>query len=163
MNSNQRNNKCKVDVWIELNWIELTLNWKNWNDLEKVGVAESGAETEDEVALRMLGNGLHDGAVDDDQVLGRGLHVAAVAWIARVEQQRRALQTDPVAAPAALSCQLYLVLLPQQPFLHAQETEIQLSTNYNWFSFNFNFCKFNSTWILFMFNLIEIQLIFFIV
>ena len=72
-------------------------------NLKEVGVAEGGAEAEDEVALGVFGNGLHDGAVDDDEVLGRRLDVAAVeARVARVEEQRRALQADPVAAPAAL-------------------------------------------------------------
>lgn len=69
----------------------------------------------------MLGDGLHDGAVHDDEMLGRRLHGAALARVARVEQERRALQTYPVALPAALPRQLNLVLLTQQPLLHAQK------------------------------------------
>ena len=91
------------------------------SNLEEVGVAEGGAETEDEVALRMLGYGLHDGAIDDDEVFGRRFDVAAVARVARVEEERGALEADPVAAPAALPRQLHLVLLAQQPFLHTEK------------------------------------------
>jgi hypothetical protein len=69
----------------------------------------------------MLGYGLHDGPVDDDEMLGCGFDVAALAGVARVEQERRPFQTDPIAAPAALPGQLHLVFLAQQPFLHAQK------------------------------------------
>lgn len=69
----------------------------------------------------MLGYRLHDGAVDDDQVLGGRLGGPALLRLARVEEQGRALQADPVALPAALARQLDLVLLAQQPLLHAQE------------------------------------------
>ena len=89
--------------------------------LEKVRVAERGAQAEDEVALRMLRDGLHDGAVHDDQVFRCRFDVPALARVARVKQERGALQAHPVAAPAALPRQFYLVLLAQQPFLHAQE------------------------------------------
>lgn len=93
------------------------------SDLEEVGVTESRAQAEDEVALRVLRDGLHDGAVDDDEVLGCRLHVATIARVARVEEERSALEADPVAAPAALPRQLHLVLLAQQPFLDAQKPE----------------------------------------
>ena len=100
------------------------------SDLKEVGVAEGGAQAEDEVALRVLRNGLHDGAVDDDEVFGRRLHVAPVAGVARVEEQRGALEADPVAAPAALPRQLHLVLFPQQPFFHAQKPATNKSVTY---------------------------------
>ena len=51
---------------------------------------------------------LHDGAVDDDEVLGRGLDGAALPRVARVEEQRRPLQAHPVALPTALPGQLHL-------------------------------------------------------
>jgi hypothetical protein len=89
--------------------------------LEEIGISERCAETKDEVTLRMLGYGLHDGPVDDDEMLGCGFDVAALAGVARVEQERRPFQTDPIAAPAALPGQLHLVFLAQQPFLHAQK------------------------------------------
>ena len=69
----------------------------------------------------MLRDGLHDGSVHDDEVLGGGLDGAAFARVARVEEQRGALEAHPVALPAPLARQLDLVLLPQQPLLHAQE------------------------------------------
>ncbi len=51
---------------------------------------------------------LHDCPVDDDEVLRRRLHRAALAGVARVEEERRPLQADPVALPAALARQLNL-------------------------------------------------------
>ena len=90
--------------------------------LEQVGVTERRAQAEDVVPLGVFGDGLHDGPVHDDEVFGRRLHRAALARIARVEQQRRALQAHPVALPAALPRQLDLVFLPQKPFLHAEES-----------------------------------------
>ena len=89
--------------------------------LEQVRVAEGRAEAEDVVPLRMLRYRLHDRTVDDDQMLRGGLDRAALARIARIEQQGRTLQAHPVALPAALAGQLDLVLLAQQPLLHRQE------------------------------------------
>ena len=51
---------------------------------------------------------LHDGSVDDDEVLGRGLDRAALPRVAGVEEQRGALQAHPVALPPALPGQLNL-------------------------------------------------------
>ena len=56
----------------------------------------------------MFRNGLHDGSVHDDQVLGGGLDGPALLRVARVEEQRRALQADPVALPAPLASELNL-------------------------------------------------------
>jgi hypothetical protein len=57
--------------------------------LEKIGISERGAKTKDEVTLRMFGYWLHDGSVDDDEMLGRGFDVATLSRIARVEEERR--------------------------------------------------------------------------
>ncbi len=51
---------------------------------------------------------LHDGPVDDDEVLGCGLHRPALPGVAWVKQQRRSLQADPVALPPALAGKLDL-------------------------------------------------------
>lgn len=51
----------------------------------------------------MFRDGLHNGAIDDDEMFGRGLDGAALARVARVEEQRRALQAHPVALPAAFA------------------------------------------------------------
>ena len=51
---------------------------------------------------------LHDCAVDDDEVLWRGLDGAALPRVARVEEQRGPLQAHPVALPTALPGQLNL-------------------------------------------------------
>lgn len=69
----------------------------------------------------MFGYGLHDGTVDDDEMFGRCLDVASLARIARVEEQRRPLEANPVAAPSALPGQLHLMFLTQKPLLDAQE------------------------------------------
>ena len=82
--------------------------WIWTTHLEEVGVPESGGEAEDVVPLGVLWDGLHDGAVDDDEVLGRGLHAAALARVARVEEKGRALKAHPVALPAALASKLDL-------------------------------------------------------
>ena len=76
--------------------------------LEQICVPEGRRQTEDVVPLGVLRDRLHDCAVDDDQVLRSGLHGAALAGVARVEQERGALQADPVALPAALASQLDL-------------------------------------------------------
>ena len=47
-----------------------------------------------------------------------------LSGVARIEEQSRALQTHPVALPAPLPGQLHLVLLTQQPLLHAQEPRL---------------------------------------
>lgn len=44
-------------------------------------------------------------------MLGRRLNAATLARIARIEQQRGALQAHPVALPATLASQLDLMLL----------------------------------------------------
>lgn len=54
--------------------------------LEEVGVAESGAQTEDVVPFRMLRNGLHYGTVDDDEMFRRRLDGSALSAITRVEE-----------------------------------------------------------------------------
>ena len=64
---------------------------KETSHLEEIGVPEGGREAENVVSLGVLGDGLHDGAVDDDEVLGRRLHRASFARVARVEEQRGAL------------------------------------------------------------------------
>ncbi len=51
---------------------------------------------------------LHDCPVDDDEVLRRGLHRPAFSGIARIEEQRGPLQTDPVALPSPLPGKLNL-------------------------------------------------------
>jgi hypothetical protein len=48
-------------------------------------------------------NGLHDGPVHDDQVLGGGFDRPALLRVAGVEEQGGALQANPVAFPAALA------------------------------------------------------------
>ena len=108
--------------------------------LEEIGVAERRAETKDKVSLRMLRNWLHDGTVDDDEMFGRGLDVASLARVARVEEQRRPLEAHPVAAPSAFPGQLHLVFLAQQPLFDAQEpvptakdTEIIITTSHSLF------------------------------
>lgn len=79
--------------------------------LEEIGIAERRTQTEDVVALGMLRYRLHNCTIHDNQVLGRRLHTPALPGIARIEEQRGALQAHPVALPAPLSCQLDLVLL----------------------------------------------------
>ena len=71
--------------------------------LEEIRVPERRGETEDVVPLGVLGDCLHDGAVDDDEVLRRRLDRPALSRVARVEEEGRALQTDPVALPTALA------------------------------------------------------------
>ena len=90
--------------------------------MKEIGIAEGGTEAEYVVALRMLRYRLHDRPVDDDEVLRRRLDGPRLLRLARVEEQRRTLQADPVALPAALARQLDLVLLAQQPLLHRQES-----------------------------------------
>lgn len=85
--------------------------------LEEVRIAERRAQTEDVVPLRVLRDRLHDGTVNDDQMLRSSLDRAALTRIARIEQQGGTFQTDPVALPATLAGQLDLVLLAQEPFL----------------------------------------------
>ena len=70
----------------------------------------------------MLGDGLHDGPVDDDEVLGRGFDGAALARVARIEQQGGALQAHPVALPAALAGQLDLKSAETGMLIRAEET-----------------------------------------
>jgi hypothetical protein len=89
--------------------------------LEEIDISERCAETKDEVTLQMLKYGLNDGPVDDDEMLGCGFDVVALAGVAREECERRPFQADPIAAPAAHPGQLHLVFLAQQPFLHAQK------------------------------------------
>lgn len=96
---------------------------KETSHLEEIGVPEGGGEAENVVSLGVLGDGLHDGAVDDDEVLGRRLDGASLARVARVEEQRGALEAHPVALPAALPRQLDLVLLAQQPLFNAEKSE----------------------------------------
>lgn len=79
--------------------------------LEEIGIAERRAQTEDVVALGMLGYRLHNCTVHDNQVLGRRLHAPALAGVAGIEEQRGALKAHPVALPAPLPGQLDLVLL----------------------------------------------------
>lgn len=55
-------------------------------------------------------------------MLWRCLNGSALPRVARVEEESGALQAHPVALPAALVCQLDLVLLPQQPLLHGQKS-----------------------------------------
>lgn len=66
----------------------------------------------------MLGDGLHDGAVDDDEMLGSSLDAAPLAGVARVEEQCGPLQAHPVALPTALPRQLDLMLFTEEPLLH---------------------------------------------
>lgn len=89
--------------------------------LEEISISERCAQAEDEVPLGMFGYWLHDGAIDDDQVLGSGFYVPSLARVARVEEQSSPFEADPVSAPAALAGQFHLMFLAQQPFLHAQE------------------------------------------
>ena len=76
--------------------------------LEQVGVSERRAQAEDVVSFRVLGDGLHDGAIHDDQVFGRGLDTPTFSRVARVEEEGRTLQAHPVAFPAALAGQFDL-------------------------------------------------------
>lgn len=71
----------------------------------------------------MLGDRLHDRAVDDDQVFRCRLHGTALLGVTRVEEKRGPLQADPVTLPTPLPGQLDLMLLAQQPLLHAEESE----------------------------------------
>ena len=89
--------------------------------LKEVGVAKGRAQTKDEISLGMFGYGLHDGTIDDDQVLGSSFHVTSLARIARIKEQRRPFETNPVTAPSSLPGQLHLVFLAQQPLLDAQK------------------------------------------
>lgn len=89
--------------------------------LEQICVPERRGQAEDEVPFGVLGDGLHDGAVHDDEVLGGGVDGASVPVVARVEEQRRPLQAHPVPLPAPFPRQLHLLPLPQEPLLHAQE------------------------------------------
>ena len=90
--------------------------------LEEVGVPEGCTEAENVISLWMFRDGLHDGTVHDNEMLGSRLHGAAFPGIARVKKESGALQTDPVALPASLPRQLNLMLLPEKPLLHTQET-----------------------------------------
>jgi hypothetical protein len=90
--------------------------------LEEVGVPKGGGEAENVVSLGVLGDGLHDGAVDDDEVLGRRLYGAPFARVAGVKEQGGALETHPVTLPATLPGQFYLMFLAEQPLLHAEES-----------------------------------------
>ena len=78
----------------------------------------------------MFGYGLHDGTIDDDQVLGSSFHVTSLARIARIKEQRRPFETNPVTAPSSLPGQLHLVFLAQQPLLDAQKP-VKKKKNYN--------------------------------
>ena len=51
---------------------------------------------------------LHDCSVDDDEVLRRRLDGASLPRVARVEEERGALQAHPVTLPPALPGQLDL-------------------------------------------------------
>ena len=42
--------------------------------LEEIRIAKGRGQAEDVVPLGVLRNGLHDGPVDDDEVLWRGFH-----------------------------------------------------------------------------------------
>ena len=78
----------------------------------------------------MFGYGLHDGTIDDDQVLRSSFHVTSLARIARIKEQRRPFETNPVTAPSSLPGQLHLVFLAQQPLLDAQKP-VEKKKNYN--------------------------------
>ena len=41
-----------------------------------------------------------------------------------IEEERRPLQTHPVAFPASLPCQLHLVFLPEEPLLDTEEARL---------------------------------------
>lgn len=90
--------------------------------MKQIGVPESGAQTEDVVAFRVLGNRLHNGAINNDQMFGGGLHRPALTRVTRIKQQSGALQAHPIALPAPFAGQLDLVLLAQKPFFHGKET-----------------------------------------
>lgn len=79
----------------------------------------------------MFRYGLHDGAVDDDQMFGCGFDVTSLARIARIEEQRRPFQADPIAAPSAFSGQFHLMFLAQKPFLNGEEPMKKKSENQN--------------------------------
>lgn len=96
-----------MNLWSEKTRAYLT------RSLEQVGVTERRAQAENVVPLGMFRDGLHDGAVHNDEVFGGRLDRATFARVARVEQERRPLQTYPVAFPAPFPGQLYLVFLPQ--------------------------------------------------
>lgn len=76
--------------------------------MEEIGVPERCAQTEDVVSLGVLWDGLHDGSVHNDQVFGRGLDASPLPRVAGVEEEGRALQTDPVSLPATLASELNL-------------------------------------------------------
>lgn len=82
-------------------------------DLEKVGVSERRRQAENVVSFGMFRNGLHNGSIDDDQVFGSRLDGSSFSRVAGIKQQRRALQTDPIAFPTAFAGQFHLVLFPQ--------------------------------------------------
>jgi hypothetical protein len=81
--------------------------------LKQVSITERSAKAKYVIALGMFGNRLHNGAIDDDQMLGRRFNRPTLARIARVEQKSCALQAYPVAFPAALSSQFDLMLFAQ--------------------------------------------------
>lgn len=95
-------------------------SYLTWS-LEEVGVTEGRAETKDVIPFGVFWYGLHDGTVDNDEVLGRSFNWTSFSRVAGVEQERGALQANPVALPATLSGELNLVLFAKQPLLHTQE------------------------------------------
>lgn len=102
--------------------------WYLARSLEEVGVSKGGTQAEDKVAFRVLGDGLHDGTVHDDQMFGGCFDATPFSRLAGVEEQRGPFEADPVALPAAFTGQLDLVLFAQQPLLHAQKSAIRRVT-----------------------------------
>ena len=99
-------------------------DWKKvkvFTHLKEVRITKGCAQAEDVVSFWVFRNGLHDGAINDNQVLGRCLDRASFSRIARIKEQSRAFQTHPIALPPSFACQLYLVFLAKQPFLDTQD------------------------------------------
>jgi len=65
---------CVVQVYKYLfSRLERQLRKSSLSHLEEVGVPEGGGEAENVVSLGVLGDRLHDGAVDDNKVFRRRL------------------------------------------------------------------------------------------
>jgi hypothetical protein len=94
-----------------------------FTNLKEVGIPKGCAEAEDVVPFWVLWYRLHDRTINNNEVLGGCLNRASLSGVTWIEEKGGALEAYPVALPASLACQLYLVLFPKQPFLHTQKSE----------------------------------------
>ena len=81
--------------------------------MKEIGITKGCAQAEYVVPLWMFGYRLHNRTVDDYKMFGRRFDGPILLRLARIEQQRCALETDPVAFPTTLSRQFDLVLFSQ--------------------------------------------------